>query len=129
MIVVDASVVVSALIDSGPVGQWAEGVLRQGQLAAPSMLAAEAANVIRRAELAGQVITEIAAQAFSDLMALPVQSYPFEAVSTRVWELRMSVTAYDACYVALAEGLEAPLATLDDRLTRAPGPRCRFLTQ
>ncbi len=34
----------------------------------------------------------------------------------------------DACYVALAELLGAPLVTLDRRLTRAPGPRCVFLT-
>jgi len=28
---------------------------------------------------------------------------------------------------ALAESLKAPLATLDARLTRAPGPRCSFI--
>ena len=61
-------------------------------------------------------------------MALPVQPYPFEVVSTRVWELRMSVTADAAWYVSEAEQLEATLATPDDRHTRAPGPRGRFLT-
>ena len=127
MIVVDASVVVSALLDSGPVGQWSETVLRQGALAAPMLLTAEATNVLRRAELAGQVSPEIAAQAFADLMALPIQQYQFETVSVRVWELRASVTTSGAWYVALAEALEASLATLDHRLARAPGPRCRFL--
>ncbi len=125
---VDASVVVSALADSGPVGQWSETVLRQESLAAPMVLAAEATNVLRRAEIAGQLAAPITAQSFADLMALPIQQYQFETVSTRVWELRASVTAYDAWYVALAEALEAPLATLDERLARAPGPRCRFLT-
>jgi predicted nucleic acid-binding protein len=33
---------------------------------------------------------------------------------------------YDAWYVALAESLEAELATLDTRLARASGPRCGF---
>jgi predicted nucleic acid-binding protein len=36
------------------------------------------------------------------------------------------MTAYDAFYVALAEALECPLVTLDGRLARASGPRCRI---
>ncbi|MGI9033553.1 MAG: type II toxin-antitoxin system VapC family toxin [Acidimicrobiales bacterium] len=44
----------------------------------------------------------------------------------RVWELRRVVTAYDAWYVAVAESLSVPLATLDRKLGRAPGPRCAF---
>ena len=41
----------------------------------------------------------------------------------RIWELRDSVSAYDAAYVALAETLSAPLMTTDTRLARAPGIR------
>ena len=37
-----------------------------------------------------------------------------------------TVTPADAWYVALAESLDAPLATLDDRLSRAPGCQCAF---
>jgi predicted nucleic acid-binding protein len=48
-------------------------------------------------------------------------------VAERAWELRGSLTAYDAAYVAVAELVGAPLLTLDARLSRAPGPRCRFL--
>ena len=40
----------------------------------------------------------------------------------RIWELR-DLTAYDAAYVALAEGLRAPLITCDKRLASAPGIR------
>ena len=39
----------------------------------------------------------------------------------RVWELRHNLTAYDAVYVALAEALDAPLLTRDQRLAAAPG--------
>jgi predicted nucleic acid-binding protein len=49
-------------------------------------------------------------------------------VAERVWELRKNVSAYDAWYVALAELLRAPLATLDLRLTRESGPTCSFVT-
>ena len=38
------------------------------------------------------------------------------------------MTSYDAWYVALAEALGSDLATLDERLVKADGPRCRFLT-
>ena len=62
-----------------------------------------------------------------DLARLPIDLYPFEPVAQRVWELRDTVSAYDAWYVALAEALDVPLATLDTRLAKAPGPRCAFL--
>jgi predicted nucleic acid-binding protein len=44
----------------------------------------------------------------------------------RVWELRENVTAYDACYIALAEALDVPLVTADARLGLAAGPRCQI---
>lgn len=42
--------------------------------------------------------------------------------------LRANVASYDAWYVAVAEAVDLPLATLDRRLARADGARCRFLT-
>lgn len=52
---------------------------------------------------------------------------PFAPFAERVWELRANVTSYDAWYVAVAEQFDLPLATLDRRLARSAGPRCRFL--
>jgi predicted nucleic acid-binding protein len=43
-----------------------------------------------------------------------------------VWRLREDLTAYDAAYVALAEALDAPLVTMDARLSSAPGHRARI---
>jgi predicted nucleic acid-binding protein len=37
------------------------------------------------------------------------------------------VTAYDAAFLALAEFLDSPLVTLDRRLARAAGHRCRLV--
>ena len=42
----------------------------------------------------------------------------------RVWDLRDNLTAYDACYAALAEATDAPLLTADRGLANAPGIRC-----
>ena len=125
--VVDASVVVAALIDDGPVGRWAEELLVSAPLAAPHLMPVEAANILRRAALAGDVSDDIASLAHADLVALAVELFPYDVLAERIWELRAAVTAHDGWYVALAESLKAPLATLDNRLTRAPGPRCSFI--
>lgn len=124
IVVVDASVVVAALVDSGPDGRWAERMLTSGSLAAPHLLPAEVANVVRRAALTGKISADAANLAHADLRALRVDLFPYEPFAGRIWELRGNVTSYDAWYVALAEYLGCPLATLDDRLARAPGLQC-----
>jgi predicted nucleic acid-binding protein len=125
-VVVDASVVVAALVDSGPVGEWAIERLRGRPLCAPHLLPAEVADVMRRAEAAGELFADVASLAFADLLDLAVDLYPFDPLAARVWDLRPTINAYDAWYVALAEALDGPLVTLDDRLASAPGPECRF---
>lgn len=126
-LVVDASVVVAALVDTGPDGTWAEGLLLGDDLVGPCLLPCEVANILRRADLAGEISREAASLAHADLVALRIGLFPYEPFATRIWELRSNLTTYDAWYVALAEMLPAKLATLDSRLVRAPGPRCRFI--
>jgi predicted nucleic acid-binding protein len=127
-LVIDAALVVAALVDDGPDGRWAESMLVSDQLAAPHLMPVETANILRRAALAGDIGAGTASEAHADLLALRVTLVPYEPVAPRVWELRGTVTPYDAWYVAVAESMEAPLATLDTRLSRAPGPRCTFHT-
>ena len=127
-VVVDSSVVVAALVDAGDNGAWAEKILEQGGLYAPELLRVETANVLRRLERGKEITEQEANAAFEDLMDLDVELHAFEPFSDRVWELRHNVTSYDGWYVALAEALNLPLATLDGRLAKAEGPKCRFLT-
>lgn len=126
-IVVDASMVVAALVDSGSDGSWAEELLRADALAAPHLMPAEAANILRRGALTGDLSDEVASLGYGDLLQLRVELFPFEPFAERIWQLRENVTVYDAWYVAVAETLEAPLATLDERLCASPGPRCAFV--
>jgi predicted nucleic acid-binding protein len=77
--------------------------------------------------IAGDAGVADASLAHDDLLSLRVDLFPYAPCASRVWELRSGVTAYDAWYVALAEALGAPFATLDARLARASGPRCRFV--
>jgi predicted nucleic acid-binding protein len=128
MLVVDASVVVALLVDDGPDGTWAERALAGQHLIAPHLMPVEAANILRRAAARGDVSADAAALAHGDLLALGVDLFPYEPFAARVWALRENLTAYDAWYVALAETVGAPLATLDAALRRASGPRCGFVT-
>jgi predicted nucleic acid-binding protein len=127
-VVVDSSVLVAALADSGPNGVWAEEVLSRGSLHAPELARVEATNILRRLELAKQLTTAEANAAHEDLMQLDLELFSFEPFAERIWELRYTVTSYDAWYVAVAEALRLPLATLDGRLSRAKGVACKFLT-
>lgn len=126
-LVVDASMVVAALVDSGTDGRWAEALLASGPLAAPHLLMVEAANILRRSAASGAISAEQASMAHADLLDLRVELFPYAPFAARIWELRENVTCYDAWYVAVAETFNAPLATLDARLANAPGPRCRFM--
>ena len=127
-LVIDASVVVAALLDTGDGGEWAERLLGQGDLYAPELLRVESANVLRRLERCKEITGQEANAAFEELMELDVELHAFEPFAQRVWQLRHNVTSYDAWYVALAEALSLPLATLDSRLVGAEGPKCRFFT-
>ena len=75
-IVVDASVVVAALIDQGPLGRWAEAILLSGPLAAPHLMPVEAANVLRRSALAGDITGDVASLAHEDLLSLRLDLFP-----------------------------------------------------
>lgn len=127
-VVVDASLVTAGLVDDSDVGRWAEQRLVEGGLVAPTLMLFEATNILRRIAARGEVGDDVASLAHAELLDLRVQYVDYEALADRVWELRGAVTVYDAAYVAVAEAVDAPLATLDLRLARSPGPRCSFLT-
>jgi predicted nucleic acid-binding protein len=130
MLVVDSSFIVSALIDSKTDdGAWAERELLQcPHVVAPHLLYPETANQLRKHVLRGKISEDVAHLAYRELLRLPLDLLHFEPAAERVWLLRHNVTPYDAWYVALAELLDAPLATLDLRLVNATGPTCAFHT-
>ena len=94
----------------------------------PHLLLVEVTNILRRASLAGDLAPAIASQAHADLMGLRIELFAYEPFAPRVWALRDNFSAYDAWYVSIAEAIDAPLATIDMRLARASGSRCRFST-
>jgi predicted nucleic acid-binding protein len=75
-VVIDSSVLVAALVDSGPEGLWAEAVVSSGLLLAPELARVETTNILRRVELAKRLTTAEANAAHEDLMQLDIELFP-----------------------------------------------------
>lgn len=126
MIVVDASAVLEALLRT-PAAKAVEKWLFDPRqtLHAPHLLDIEVAQVIRRYSAKGEIDSERGRAALADLADLPLHRYPHDFLLPRIWDLRNNLTAYDAAYVALAEALDAPLLTRDQRLAAAAAHHAR----
>ena len=109
-VVVDASVVVAGLASADATGKWAESVLAGEPLAAPHLMPVEAASILHRAELAGEISADAASLAHADLRRLRVEYFPYDPFAERIWELR-------------SPGLAAPPGSPERaRLFLPPGP-------
>jgi len=126
VIVVDASVVATALADDGGDGDAARARLRGERLTAPQLIDLEVPSVWRRHVSDGRLEQRRALLALADLRAMPIDRVPHLPLLERCWELRENVTIYDASYVALAELRGVPLLTADGRLAAAPGVQCEI---
>lgn len=86
---------------------------------APHLLDVEVAQVLRRCVRLSEISPQRGAEALEDLAGLPITRYPHFLFLPRIWELRHTLTAYDAAYLALAEALGATLLTRDRALKSA----------
>lgn len=125
-LVIDASAAFVAVTDGSDQGVAIRELMKGEFLCAPSLFAFEVASVIRRHELHRLISPAAAEEAHRVLGLLRVTEVRYAVLADRVWELRHNLTAFDAAYVALAEMTDGVLVTLDQRLSEAPGPRCRF---
>jgi predicted nucleic acid-binding protein len=120
MVVVDASVLVDALLLDGA----ARARLAVAKLQAPDLIDAELLSVLHRLVLAERLSEQHALQALATNQKLGLRRHSSRHLWLHAWELRCNLSAYDAIYVALAEQLGATLLTADTRVARAPGLRC-----
>lgn len=126
MSVIDASVFVDALVGVGVHGDRARAELRdESVLQVPAVFGAEAVSALRGLVMRGELQLVRGRTALEQVWRVRTLQYPFEPFAPRVWELRNSMTVYDAWYVALAETLGTDLVTADSRLVTTRGPRCR----
>jgi predicted nucleic acid-binding protein len=120
VIVLDASVVLEILLWSEEGRRISARVLDRGESRhAPHLLDVEVAQVIRRYWLARQIDEQRARQAMEDLGVFPVERHAHTILLPRIWELRNTLSAYDAAYLALSEALQATLLTRDSGLAAA----------
>jgi predicted nucleic acid-binding protein len=124
LIVVDASALLEMLLQTQRANQLMQRALESSQrMHAPHLLDIEVTQVLRRLVQRKEITIARAEQALHDLAQLLIERHEHRALLPRVWQLRDSLTAYDAAYVALAEALEAPLLTCDAKLAGARGHR------
>jgi predicted nucleic acid-binding protein len=111
VIVVDASVLVSALIADDEAGERMRLRLdAEDTVCAPEVIDLEVANAWRRELLAGRIGEDRSRLALDDLASLPLARMSHRPLMPRI--------------VALAEALDVTLLTVDGRSTRAPSLRC-----
>lgn len=126
MLVVDASCLFEVVADTPRSRTIAERLASDTDHAAPEVIDVEVLGVIRAQYLRGALDETAAGQAVTDLRDWPGERFAHRWMLDRAWQLRGSVRGWDAFYVTLAEALDATLVTMDARLARAPGPRCRI---
>lgn len=126
MVVLDASVVVSLLVNDEPrAGRIRARLKGEESFHAPHLLDVEVLSALRQLAHRQEITASQANLALTLLPQVRLTLYPHLAFRERIWALRYAMTAYDAAYVALAEALNAPLLTLDGKLAKAPGHYAR----
>jgi predicted nucleic acid-binding protein len=124
VIVTDASAILEVLLQTPAAANIEDRIFAASEsLHAPHLIDLEIAQVLRRYVSRGDMYPDRARMALDLFSSFPITRYSHEPLLRRIWVLRPNLTAYDAAYVALAEGLRAPLLTRDERLAKAPGNR------
>ena len=122
MIVLDASAAIEWLLQSPAGARVEERLFSTAQsLHAPHLLDLEVAQVLRRCVAAGIISAGRTQEALQDFLDLPILRHAHDLLLWRIWDLRGSLAAYDAAYVALAEALGATLLTCDAKIAAASG--------
>ncbi|ANS79458.1 Toxin 1, PIN domain [Serinicoccus hydrothermalis] len=116
MIVVDCSLVADLLVRPTSLTH----VPADAEWLAPALLETEIVSVVRGLLLGGDVGPAVARAVLEDYMDLGIEIVPSTPeLRSRMLDLAHNFSAYDASYVALAEGLDAQLWTRDRPLARA----------
>lgn len=120
MIVLDSSVAIAALTGHRPSREAVAGQ----RLLAPHVIDIEIAHGLRGLVIGRKLPAPDAERVLELWLRLAVDRVPMAPFLHRVWELKDNLTAYDAVFVAVAEGHGVPLLTADRRLAAAVGPKC-----
>ena len=127
MIVLDASAAIEWLLQTPAGVKIDQRIFSPSEsLHAPHLLDVEVAQVLRNFVRDKAITAQRGQEALEDLGDLPLRRYPHDFLIPRIWELRATLTAYDAAYVALSELIDAPLLTCDGKIASAPGHHAKI---
>ncbi|MBO3748901.1 type II toxin-antitoxin system VapC family toxin [Streptosporangiaceae bacterium NEAU-GS5] len=118
MIVIDSSALIEALAGADPDDKLLRRVATE-HVQVPHLIDYEFRNALRGLLLGGKVTPARAEGARLVKRGLNLTRHPDEVTEARAWDLRGNFNGYDATYVALAEALDCPLITTDDKIARA----------
>ena len=92
-----------------------------GQFSVPDLFYIECANILWKHTRRSGYPTEKARKALTDLGGLALKRFPTADLAAQALDVAIqeAITAYDACYVALALKLSVPFVTADEKLARA----------
>jgi predicted nucleic acid-binding protein len=118
-LVIDASALVELLLQSKK-AKKIEQAIGDAELIAPDLVNLEVMQVLRKFELRGKLTRERASTAVSRLVESQISRFSTLALLEDAWSMHDNLTAYDACYVALAREHRCELLTTDIALSKAP---------
>jgi predicted nucleic acid-binding protein len=119
VIVLDASAVVEVLLHSSMRAVLNQRLHGTRLVHAPHVLDLEITSALRRHCALGWLTQDRGRQALEDFRNMRVLRHRHTPYLARIWQFRENFTAYDACYLALAEALDATLLTRDRALASA----------
>ncbi len=126
MIVIDSSFAIEVFLPT-PLGERFAGRVFGEERHVPHLIDVEFASALRRLTRLGGLDGAAAYRALGNFRDWTLRRHSHNDLLPRIWQLRDSISAYDAAYIALAEALDAPLFTCDARLSRAHGHQARIV--
>lgn len=126
MLVIDSSAFVDLQLERATT-ELVAAMGRSGHWVVPEHFRVEAFNAFRGSWLSRKLDDAGFDEAAHRLQTMDFDVWPTAPLVPRMRELAANATAYDAAYLALAEELNCPLVTADEKFARVPGIRCRVL--
>ncbi|MFZ5619260.1 MAG: type II toxin-antitoxin system VapC family toxin [Pseudomonadota bacterium] len=127
MIVIDASLALELFLVTPRAASIEKRLDDAGRgLVAPEVIDLEILQTLRRLARDNRLPAFRVEAALDIFRHAPIERYSHRLLHARIWALKENLTAYDAAYFALAELIDAPLWTRDEKFRSVPGHGVRI---